>query len=148
MSLVSIVVPVYHNAASLADLLHELQAVAARNPEDSFEFICVDDGSRDDSFAVMQALGRDEPRLRIVRLSRNFGSVAAVMAGLSLARGDCVADISADLQDPPALLHDMLAQWRAGSKLVLAARRGRDDPFPTSLLSDAFYALFRRFAIA
>ncbi|MYC56602.1 MAG: glycosyltransferase [Chloroflexi bacterium] len=148
MSLVSIVVPVYHNAASLADLLHELQAVAARNPEDSFEFICVDDGSRDDSFAVLQALGRDEPRLRIVRLSRNFGSVAAVMAGLSLARGDCVADISADLQDPPALLHDMLAQWRAGSKLVLAARRGRDDPFPTSLLSDAFYALFRRFAIA
>ncbi len=148
MSLVSIVVPVYHNAPSLADLLTELQALAARNDSDRFEFIFVDDGSQDESFAVLQGLAQQEPRMRIARLSRNFGSVAAIMAGLSLARGDCVADISADLQDPPALLHEMLAKWRAGKKVVLAARRKRADPFPTSLLSDAFYALFRRYAIA
>ena len=148
MSLVSVVVPVYHNAASLPDLLAELQKLAARNPDDDFEFIFVDDGSGDNSFAVLQGLAQGERRMRIARLSRNFGSVAAVMAGLSLARGDCVADLSADLQDPPQLLHDMLQKWREGSKVVLAARRQREDPFPTSLLADAFYALFRRYAIA
>ena len=147
MSLISIVVPVYHNAPSLADLLAELQALAARNPADNFEFIFVDDGSQDDSFAVLQALAAKEPRMTVAKLSRNFGSVGAVLAGMSLARGDAVADLSADLQDPPALLHDMIARWRAGSKAVIAARRDRDDPFPSSLLADAFYSLFRRFAI-
>ena len=147
MSLISIVVPVYHNARSLADLLRELQAVAARNAEDDFEFIFVDDGSRDDSLAVMKALQADEPRLKVVKLSRNFGSNPAIMAGLSQAKGDAVAAIAADLQDPPALLHDMLALWREDHKVVIAARRGRADPFPTSLLSDLFYRLFRRFAI-
>ncbi len=147
MSLISIVVPVYHNAPSLADLLDELRAVAARNPGDDFEFIFIDDGSRDDSFAVLKALAAREPRMKAAKLSRNFGSNPAIMAGLSLARGDAVAAIAADLQDPPALLHDMIARWRGERKVVIAARRGRADPFPTSLLSDTFYRLFQRFAI-
>ena len=112
MSLISIVVPVYHNARSLADLLAELQAVAARNPDDQFEFIFVDDGSRDDSFAVLTKLAASENRLRVAKLSRNFGSNPAIMAGLSLAQGDAIAAIAADMQDPPALLHDMIARWR------------------------------------
>ena len=147
MSLISIVVPVYHNASSLADLLAELQAVAARNPGEDFEFIFVDDGSGDDSFARLQALALAEPRMQVAKLSRNFGSNPAIMAGMSLAGGDAVAAIAADLQDPPALLHEMIASWRAGKKVVIAARRERADPFPTSLFADAFYRLFRRFAI-
>ena len=147
MSLISIVAPVYHNAPSLADLLEELRAVAARNPSDNFEFIFVDDGSRDDSFAVLKELAAVEPRMKVAKLSRNFGSNPAIMAGLSLAQGDAVAAIAADLQDPPALLHDMIARWREERKVVIAARRDRADPFPTSLLSDTFYRLFRRFAI-
>ena len=147
MSLVSIVVPVYHNARSLADLLRELQAVAERNSADDFEFIFVDDGSRDESFAVLHELTAGEPRMKVAKLSRNFGSNPAIMAGLSLAQGDAVAAIAADLQDPPALLHDMIALWRNDQKVVIAARRGRGDHFPTSLLSDTFYRLFRRLAI-
>ncbi len=147
MSLISIVVPVYHNARSLPDLLEAFRAVAARNPDDDFEFIFVDDGSTDDSFAVLQNLAVSEPRMKVAKLSRNFGSNPAIMAGLSLAKGDAVAAIAADLQDPPALLHDMIALWRDDHKVVIAARRGRGDPFPTSLLSDTFYRLFRRFAI-
>lgn len=147
MSLISIVVPVYHNARSLPDLLEEFRSVAARNPADEFEFIFVDDGSRDSSFAVLKDLAASEPRMKAAKLSRNFGSNPAIMAGLSLAQGDAVAAIAADLQDPPALLHDMIASWRAEHKVVIAARRGRGDPFPTSLLSDTFYRLFRRFAI-
>ena len=147
MSLISIVVPVYHNASSLADMLAALQDVAAKNPDDDFEFVFVDDGSSDDSFAVLQRLARSERRLKVIKLSRNFGSNPAIMAGMSQASGDAVAAIAADLQDPPELLHEMLARWRDNHKVVIAARRGREDPFPTWLLSDIFYRLFRRFAI-
>ena len=147
MSLFSIVVPVYHNAHSLPDLLLEMQAVAARNPDDDFEFIFVDDGSGDDSFAVLNRLAQSEPRMRVVKLSRNFGSNPAIMAGLAQVQGDAVAVIAADLQDPPALIHDMLELWRGGRKVVIAARREREDPFLSVLLADAFYKLFRRYAI-
>lgn len=147
MSLFSIVVPVYYNASSLPDLLLEIQAVADKNPDDDFEFILVDDGSGDHSFAVLDALAQSEPRMRVIKLSRNFGSNPAIMAGLSQAKGDAVAAIAADLQDPPALIHDMVRLWHEGNKVVIAARRERADPFPTSLLSDSFYKLFRRYAL-
>ena len=147
MSVLSIVVPVYHNAASLPDLVARLAALAARHPGDTFEFVCVDDGSKDDSFAVLSRLQTDEPRIRVVKLSRNFGSNAALLAGLSHAGGDAIATISADLQDPPETLDAMLAHWRDGKKVVLAARDGRDDPALDVLLANVFYRLFRRFAI-
>ena len=144
MSLFSIVAPVYHNASSLPDLLLEMRAVADKNQQDDFEFIFVDDGSGDDSFAVLETLAQSTPGMQVVKLSRNFGSNLAIMAGLARAKGDAVAVIAADLQDPPALIHDMLELWRQGHKVVIAARRKREDPFPTSLLADSFYRLFRR----
>ncbi len=147
MALVSIVVPVYHNAASLADLLAAFQDLARRNDQDQFEFIFVDDGSGDNSFAVLEALAHQEPRLRVVKLARNFGSNAALLAGLDHARGDAVAAIAADLQDPPELIQDMLTCWRGGRKVVLAARQGRDDSLFTAWLAKRFYSLFRRFAL-
>ncbi len=147
MSLFSIVVPVYHNATSLPDLLVEIQKVADKNASDEFEFIFVDDGSGDNSFAVLSDLADNEPRMRVIKLSRNFGSNPAIMAGLSQAKGDAVAAIAADLQDPPELIHDMIELWRNNNKVVIAARRDREDPFPTSLLADTFYKLFRRYAI-
>lgn len=147
MSLVSIVTPVYHNAASLPDLLACFQRLADKNPADRFEFVFVDDGSRDNSFAVLESLAASEARVQVIKLSRNFGANPAVLAGLSYARGDAVAVIAADLQDPPELIHDMLSLWRQGKKVVLAAREGRDDPGVTALLANTFYALFRRFAI-
>lgn len=147
MSLFSIVAPVYHNASSLADLLREMQAVADKNSDDDFEFIFVDDGSADHSFTVLDTLAQSEPRMRVIKLSRNFGSNPAVMAGLAQAKGDAVTAIAADLQDPPALIHDMLQLWRQGRKVVIAARRAREDPFLSALLADGFYKLFRRYAL-
>jgi dolichol-phosphate mannosyltransferase len=147
MAFVSIVVPVYHNAPSLHDLLREFQELAGRNLNDTFEFVFVEDGSGDDSYAVLEQLAAVEPRVRVVKLSRNFGSNAALLAGLDQARGEVVAAIAADLQDPPEMIHDMLAHWRRGRKVVLAARSGRDDPGLTTLLANTFYALFRRFAL-
>lgn len=147
MSFISIIVPVYGNAASLPDLLTRFQALACRNPADQFEFVFVDDGSKDDSFAVLQTLAPTDARIRVLKLSRNFGANPAVLAGLDQARGDVVAAIAADLQDPPELIHEMVALWRQGRKVVLAARADRDDPWLTIMLADLFYALFRRFAI-
>lgn len=147
MSHVSIVVPVYHNAASLPDLLARFQVLADQNADDTFEFVFVDDGSGDDSFDVLVRLGQEELRLRVVKLSRNFGSNPAIMAGLSQVTGDVIAVIAADLQDPPEMIHEMLGHWREGRKVVLAARKGRDDPGLTSFMADTFYKLFRRYAI-
>lgn len=147
MALVSIVVPVYHNSASLRDLLNQFQELAARNADDCFEFVFVEDGSHDHSFQVLEALASQEPRMRVVKLSRNFGSNPALLAGLDQARGDVVAAIAADLQDPPELIHDMLARWRQGRKVILAARETRDDPGLTAWMADLFYHLFRTFAL-
>jgi polyisoprenyl-phosphate glycosyltransferase len=147
MAFLSIVVPVYHNATSLPELLSRFQRMAAGQPTDRFEFVFVDDGSRDHSFAVLQALQHTDDRVRVIKLSRNFGSNAALLAGLDHARGEVVVGIAADLQDPPELIDDMMAHWRQGRRVVLAARQSRGDPLLTRLLAGTFYFLFRRFAI-
>jgi len=147
MSTISIVVPVFNNAPSLPLLLEQFQALAAARPEHRFEFVFVDDGSADESCHVLAELVAAEPRATLVKLSRNFGSSAAILAGMEQAAGDAVAAIAADLQDPPELIGEMLSRWQQGRKVVLAARETRDDPWLTSLLADAFYALFRRFAV-
>ncbi len=148
MSRVSVVVPVYCNAESLPDLHKRLASVADSAPSDSFEFLFVDDGSSDASWEVLRGLQAADPRVTLVKLSRNFGSNQALLAGLSHAQGDAIATLAADLQDPPELVLEMLSHWKAGRKVVLAARRNRFDPGLTNLFADAFYALFRRFAIA
>src|ERR1039457_6793589 len=117
MSLISIVVPVYHNASSLPDLLNKFQQLATNNNTDVFEFLFVDDGSQDDSFEVLRQLASQDNRVRVAKLSRNFGSNAAMIAGLSQAKGHAIAAISADLQDPPELIHDMIGLWRQGNKV-------------------------------
>jgi polyisoprenyl-phosphate glycosyltransferase len=144
MALISVVVPVYYNAESLPTLLARLGDVAREIPDAEFEWLFVDDGSGDDSFSVLQALARGDERVRVVRLSRNFGSNAAILAGLTYCRGDCAVVISADLQDPPETIHELVAAWRQGGQVVLAARRSRDDPVVPRLLATAFNRLFRR----
>jgi dolichol-phosphate mannosyltransferase len=147
MSLISIVVPVYHNESSLPELLQRLQGVASKHAGHSFEFLFVDDGSRDNSFAVLCKLAEAEPRVRIVKLVRNFGSNSAILCGLEHAKGDAIGVIAADLQDPPELLSDLVTHWENGKKVALAARATRDDPWLTTLLADTFYWLFRSFAL-
>jgi dolichol-phosphate mannosyltransferase len=147
VSLVSVVVPVYQNAGSLGDLFGRLRAVAAQLPGDRVEFVFVDDGSRDGSLEVLRGLAAEDPRVRVVKLSRNFGSGPAILAGLGDARGDCMVALAADLQDPPELIPRLVEMWRQGRKVVLATRRSRADPLTTRLLADLFYRLFRRFAL-
>ena len=141
---VSIVVPVYFNQASLPTLHHRLQDIATQFAGSEFEFIFVDDGSADNSFKVLKELAERDARVKALRLVRNFGSNVAILAGLAHAQGDCVAVISADLQDPPELIPEMISKWQAGTRVVLAARSARNDPFLTRLTGDIFNWLYRR----
>lgn len=147
MALISIVTPVYNNALSLSDLLAKFQNLPFDKETDPVEFVFVDDGSWDNSFEVLVSLAQTDPRIHIVKLSRNFGSNAAIMAGLSQASGQAIIAIAADLQDPPELIPEMVAKWREGNKVVLAARNSRDDGWLNEKLSDWFYLLFRKLAI-
>lgn len=145
MAIVSIVIPVYYNAASLPALAGRLNRLAAENLRHQFEFIYVDDGSGDDSFKVLQEIAADDPRVRVVKLARNFGSTTAVLAGISYASGDCVGFIAADLQDPPEAFTEMIRFWEGGSKVVLAMRKDRrGDPFSTRLFALIFNWLVQK----
>ena len=107
------------------------------------EFVFVDDGSADESFEQLALLAGEDPRVRVLGLSRNFGSNAALMAGLGQAQGDAVVTLAADLQDPPELLPELVKAWSAGAQVVLAARRKREDPWLGRVLASAFNRLFR-----
>lgn len=147
--LMSIVVPVYFNALNLPDTIPQLLALDGRVDGVAVELVFVDDGSGDDSLAVLRRFQDEYPdRIRVVKLTRNFGSMAAIQAGLTVARGDCVGMIAADLQDPPELFLEMVAQWRAGSKAVFAVRADREDSPSQRLFANAYYALIRRFALS
>ena len=123
MAKISIVIPVYYNAPTLPALFERLDGVVKANPQHGFEFICVDDGSGDDSFLVLQQLARENKQLKLVKLVRNFGEPAASFAGMSFASGDAVAVIAADLQDPPEDVNRLIAEWEQGHKVVLAVRK-------------------------
>ena len=143
MPLISVVIPVYGNAADLRALHGRLSATAAAMAPLECEFVFVDDGSTDHSFEVLAGLAAEDRRVRVLGLSRNFGSNAAILAGLEQARGDAVMTLAADLQDPPELLPELARGWRDGAQVVLAARRKREDPFLSRLLASVFNRLFR-----
>jgi dolichol-phosphate mannosyltransferase len=150
MKIVSVVIPVYYNEQSLNALFQALDRVrtALADRGMGLEVICVDDGSGDRSFAVLSDLQVDHPYLKLVKFTRNFGSMSAFKAGLQYVTGDCFMLLSADLQDDPTLILDMTSLWQEGNQFVICEREGRDDPFGAKVFSSAFYSLFRRLAIA
>ena len=146
MSLISIIVPVFYNAPTLHSLSSCLKELAYSHPEHQFEFIYVDDGSGDDSYAVMKEIALKDQRVRLVRLVRNFGSNTAIMAGLSYAKGDCAGFIAADLQDPPEIFSQMICLWDQGVKICLATRDDRNgDPLLTRLFANVFNSLYSKY---
>ena len=143
MAEVSIVIPVYHNEENIPDLTAAL-ARCAPGPE--FEFVLVDDGSQDGSWGLLEEYAAHEPRARLVKLSRNFGSFTACVAGLAHAKGQAAILMSADLQDPPELIAPMVSRWKEGHEVVLAVREGREEPFLQRLLAGIYYRVMRRWA--
>lgn len=145
----SIVIPVYQNELNLEDTYQALSRVLdALPPEFMVEFVFVNDGSTDNSYAELLKIQSQSRRsVTVVDLWRNFGQVAAVFAGFRAARGQIITSISADLQDPPELILEMVKACQRGEKLVLAVRSDRQESWFRKWSSWAFYAAMRKFAI-
>lgn len=139
----SVIVPVYYNAESLDELYQRMRRTAESLPAAEFEFLFVDDGSGDNSYAVLRRIAEEDGRVVIIRLSRNYGSFNACLAGLTRASGDCAVIISADLQDPPELVERMYGRWLDGNKVVMAVRERREESFFKVLFSKIYYRVFR-----
>lgn len=123
--LLSIVIPAHNEAAGLDHAVGFIKD-ALTSSDMELEFVIVDDGSRDDTFARLTDLARADPRVKGVRLSRNFGKEAALLAGMNAAKGDAVVTMDADLQHPPQLIPTMIESWRSGAKVVDAIKRSRE----------------------
>lgn len=142
---VTVLVPAYNEGGQLPALHAELRRmVAASGVAYGWEFLVVDDGSTDDTQAVLRQLRAEDPRLRYVTLSRNFGKENALMAGFDYATGDCVVMMDSDLQHPVDVIPAMLREWEAGYDDVYGRRlsRGR-EPFVRRRLTMAYYRLLQ-----
>ena len=143
MALISLVVPAYNEEEVLEAFHREVSSEIDRLPDD-FEFVFIDDGSRDRTAAIMRELAAADPRVRAVILSRNFGHEAAIEAGLNAARGDAVIVMDADLQDGPEILPRLIAAWREGGQVVYAVRKGRKEGRALRAAFSGFYRLAGR----
>lgn len=149
MKKLSIVTPCYFNEKNLNDTYAEVvSTVFEKCPDYEWEWVLVDDGSEDDTYKVAVSLQEKDDRVKIVKLSRNFGEFRAIVAGLSVATGEAVAVISADLQDPPSLIPEMLKSWEEGNLVNLAVRGGREESALKNWFADTYYRLVRKFVIS
>jgi len=139
----SVIIPVYYNAPSLPELYQRIINMASSFEGLKLEIIFVNDGSGDDSLAVIKDLAAHDPQVVGLSLSRNFGSFNACLAGLTRATGDCAAIISADLQDPPELLGEMARRWLAGVNVAMAVRERREESRLKIFCAQMYYRLFR-----
>lgn len=121
----SIVVPMYNESSGLDIFFGRLVPILESVTRD-WEILCVNDGSHDDTLALLKQANAQDPRIRFLSLSRNFGKEAALTAGLHYAFGQAVIPMDADMQDPPELIPELVGQWRKGFKVVLATRRTRN----------------------
>ncbi len=144
---IAIVVPVFNEHDNLRRFYEAVTDVMRSLAEYDWEFLFVDDGSRDGSFDVLNKLRAADDRVLALKFPRNFGSHIAIAAGIDYCRGDAAVILAADLQDPPALIRDFVARWREGFDVVWGARTGRDDSRAQSWAIAIFYRLVRRFAI-
>lgn len=139
-----IVVPAY-NEAQVIDSFHARLGAVLDGIDASATVVYVDDGSHDETWAMLCALAENDPRVDALRLSRNFGKEAALTAGLDHADADAVVVIDADLQDPPELIPALIERWREGNDVVYATRGERDGETRTKkITSAAFYRVMER----
>ena len=143
MSKLSIVVPVYYSADTLMLLYQDMKEKILGRLGD-YEIVFVDDGSGDNSWDIMQEIKEMDDRVVLVRLSRNFGEHAALLAGLSCCSGDCAVTKQADLQEDSELILELYESWKKGNKVVLAVREERDDKLIYKWFANLYYVIVRK----
>jgi polyisoprenyl-phosphate glycosyltransferase len=140
----SVVAPVYNEEALVAEFCQ--RAIAAMEPlGEPFEIVLVNDGSRDESPEIIRRLHERDPRIKVVNFSKNFGHQIAITAGMDYARGDAVAVIDSDLQDPPEVIPRMIEAWKDGYQVVYGVRGEREGETAFKLATASlFYRLIRK----
>ena len=141
---VSIVIPVYYNEDNLRPLYADIKEKFIDKIDYDYEIIMVNDGSKDKSYEVICELAEEDPNIRPISLSRNFGSHAACLCGLSNATGDCAVIKAADLQEPTELLLDMVESWKSGNNVVLACREEREESKSQVGFANMYYWMVRK----
>ena len=149
MPKLSVIVPCYFNEDNIQVTVPELIANEANFPAGlEFEYVFVDDGSGDGTVAALhQMRARYPDRIRVVELVANVGSYNAIVAGMAAATGDCMAIITADMQDPPELMVQMYDYWRKGFKLVIGNRQDREETGLSQAFAKAFHWLMKHLAL-
>ena len=143
MSRISIIIPVYYNADTLMLLYEDMKAKILDELGD-YEIVMVDDGSGDDSWEVMNQIRDMDENVKLVKLSRNFGEHAAILAGLANCSGDCAVTKQADLQEDSELIVRLYDKWKEGNKVVLAVREERDEPAIKKFFANMYYSIVRK----
>lgn len=144
---VSVVIPVYFNQDNLRPLYADMAVKLLNHDEYEWEIVMVNDGSKDESYAVMKELAEKDKRIKIYSLSRNFGSHAAILCGLSKCTGDCAVVKAADLQEPTEMILEMVESWKKGNNVVLAVREDRQEGKGQTLFANLYYWLVRKTAL-
>ena len=148
MKKLSIVIPTYFNEPNIKPLYDAIEKdVIKKLNKMSYEIVFVDDGSKDNTVKEIQKLQSKHDNIRLAKLSRNFGSHAAILAGLSITSGDVATIISADLQDPPEIIIQMLEKWQNGADSVIAVREDREESFIQKFFSNTYYRIMRKIAL-
>lgn len=149
MPKISVIVPCYFNEENIPVTTRALLDNEALFPEDvEFEYVMVDDGSKDGTVSALLEFEAANPgKVKVVKLVSNVGSYTAIVAGMEYATGDCNVVITADLQDPPALMRKMYDYWCKGLKLVIANRQERNEGFFKTIFANSFHWLMKRFAL-
>ena len=141
---ISFVVPVYHNEGAISKTHEKIKSVFAKNLlHCEYEIVFVDDGSKDGSLNEILSLREGDPRVKAITFTRNFGQMAAMLAGFKEATGDAIINISADLQDPVELIPQMVKKWEEGSETVICYRTDRADTWSAKLFSWLAYGVLR-----
>ena len=143
--MLSVVIPVFNEAENITTLLARLSGVLNDLVPD-YEIVVVDDGSRDESPAILRQCVASDPHVVVVELARNFGHQIAISAGLEHSRGRAVCIMDADLQDPPEVVPQFLAEWRRGADVVYAIRTARKEGWFKRTAYAMFYRLMQRIA--
>jgi len=146
MSKISIVVTIYKNEKNIDPFYNDFCA-NIKPYLDDYEIIMVNDASPDNSWEKMLALAKKDTRIKLIKLSRNFGAIAASFTGIQYSTGDCITLKACDLQEPAELLLDMYDKWKNGAKSVIAVRESRDDSKITQLFSAVYYWLVNKLVI-
>lgn len=145
MKKISILIPAYNEEAVLTPLYRRLEKLADGNKSYDFEFLFVNDGSRDKTLEIVKDFAKNDHRVAYVNLSRNFGKEVAMIAGLDHVNGDATVIIDADLQDPPELIPEMIKYWEEGYDDVYARRISRDgETWFKKISSETFYRILQK----